>query len=137
MDSSEDSIIPFLFYKNGYKIAYAENALVEVLNPSNFKDWLKQRKRNIKGHSTIKKNIKKLSEKNPERTKTFFNEIKRGMLLSFKYVRSFKELIWMKQFYFARLYAWVLAYYEIKYKKKKYTDGWRVEKIDSTKPLDN
>ena len=135
-DSSEDSIIPFLFWKKGYKIAYADKALVYVLNPQNFKDWVQQRKRNIKGHATIKKNVSEKLEDSPPRTKSLFNEIKRGTLLSFTYPKNIKEMFWMLQFYFARFYAWMIAYYEIKFKKQKYKDGWREVEIESTKPLD-
>ncbi len=132
LNCSEDSIIPALFFEKGYKISYLENAEAYVLNPQNFKDWISQRKRNIKGHL----NLKKILPENLQRTKTFFNEIRRGIILSFSYIKSFNELIWMILFYFARVYVWILAYYELKFRKKSYQDGWRVEEINSTKPLD-
>ena len=132
LNCSEDSIIPAFFFEKGYKISYLENAEAYVLNPQNFKDWISQRKRNIKGHS----DLKKILPENLQRTKTFFNEVRRGIILSLSYIKSFNELIWMILFYFARFYVWILAYYELKFKKKSYQDGWRVEEINSTKPLD-
>src|SRR3989339_1716853 len=48
LESSEDSIIPYLFWEKGYKIDYADKAKVYVKNPSNWKDWLNQKARNIK-----------------------------------------------------------------------------------------
>src|SRR3989344_1429389 len=131
LNCSEDSIIPALFFEKGYKISYLENAEAYVLNPQKFKDWISQRKRNIKGHS----GLKKILPENLQRTKTFFNEVRRGIILSFSYIKNFDELIWMILFYFARFYVWILAYYELKFGKKSYQDGWRVEEINSTKPL--
>ena len=132
-DSSEDSIIPFLFYEKGYKIKYLEDAKVYVKNPSNWKDWLNQRKRNIKGHSTIRKNS---SNSQITQTKTLSNEIRGGVIFSLTYPKNLKGYFWTIQFYFARLYAWISAYYEIKFSKKKYKDGWRETEIKSTKTLD-
>ncbi|HLD15010.1 MAG TPA: glycosyltransferase family 2 protein [Candidatus Nanoarchaeia archaeon] len=133
IDSSEDSIVPYLFYDKGYYVDYSENAKVLVLNPQNWNDWINQRKRNIKGHSTIEKNKPKNS---PKRIKTFLNEVKKGVLMSLSYPKSIKEWIWMLQFYFARTYGWFIAYYEMKFKKKKYKDGWRETEMASTRPLD-
>ena len=48
-DVAEDTIIPYLFWKGGYKVGYAEKALVYVKNPDNIKDWIKQKKRTAKG----------------------------------------------------------------------------------------
>ena len=134
VDSSEDSIIPYLFYQKGYLIKYLEDAIVYVKNPTNWSDWINQRKRNIKGHSTINKNIKGL--KDIRRTKTMFNEIKYGLLFSLTYPKNIKEIFWLFQFYLARFYVWTLAFYEIKFKKKRYQDGWRESEIKSTRTLD-
>ena len=55
LGASEDSIIPFLFWKKGYKIKYIPKAEVYVKNPDNWKDWLSQKIRNIKGHETLER----------------------------------------------------------------------------------
>ena len=36
LDVAEDTVIPYLFFKKGFKIAYAENAKVYVKHPDNF-----------------------------------------------------------------------------------------------------
>src|SRR3989344_3053784 len=64
------------------------------------------------------------------------NGVKKGVLMSLSYPKSIKEWIWMLQFYFARTYGWFIAYYEMKFKKKKYKDGWRETEMASTRPLD-
>jgi len=130
IETSEDSIIPYLFWKKGYKIAYVEKAEVYVKNPSNFKDWFNQKIRNIKAHE----NLNKVAPDMP-RTKSFINEIKEGFFFALFYPRTVKEIFWTIQLYFARLYIYFKAISELK-KKNNYSDGWRETEISSTKPLD-
>jgi glycosyltransferase involved in cell wall biosynthesis len=130
LDASEDSVIPYLFWKKGYKIKYLSRAEVYVKNPENWKDWLAQKVRNIKGHE----NLNKIFPDMP-RTKSLFNEIKEGALFAILQPRTFKEFIWVIELYFARLYLYKKAFGELK-KKEVYSDGWRETEINSTKPLD-
>lgn len=135
-EASEDSIVPPMFWDKGYKIAYAENAKVYVLNPSNWKDWMLQKKRNVKGHESLDKVLPKLIDNVPPRTKTFLNEIKEGFFLALFYPENIREFLWTMQLLFARLYLWLSGFYEIHFKKKKYKDGWRENITESTKPMD-
>ncbi|HRZ85772.1 MAG TPA: glycosyltransferase [Candidatus Paceibacterota bacterium] len=131
METSEDSIIPYLFWKKGYKIKYLPQIEVYVKNPDNWKDWLAQKVRNIKAHE----NLSKIAPDMP-RTKSFFNEIKEGAFFAPTQIRSVKQVWWTIELYFARLYLYIKAFKELK-KKSSYTDGWRGEAtIDSTKTLD-
>jgi len=130
LEASEDSIIPYLFWEKGYKIAYVPKAEVYVKNPSNFRDWINQKIRNIKGHE----NLNKIAPNMP-RTKSFFNEIKEGALFALVYPKNLKECWWTKQLFLARIYVYLKAFTELK-KKKSYADGWRETEISSTKPLD-
>jgi cellulose synthase/poly-beta-1,6-N-acetylglucosamine synthase-like glycosyltransferase len=130
LEASEDSIIPYLFWEKGYKIAYVPKAEVYVKNPSNFRDWINQKIRNIKGHE----NLNKIAPNMP-RTKSFFNEIKEGALFALTYPKNLKECWWTKQLFLARIYVYLKAFTELK-KKKSYADGWRETEISSTKPLD-
>ena len=131
LETSEDSIIPYLFWKKRYRIAYAEKAEVYVKNPSSWNDWLAQKVRNIKAHE----NLNKIAAGMP-RTKSFLNEIKHGWFFLFIYPKNFKEFAWTIQLYLARLYIYFKAFKELR-KKKDYKDGWRGEAdISSTKPLD-
>lgn len=130
LETSEDSIIPYLFWKKGYNISYAENANVYVKNPSNWKDLVNQKIRNIKAHE----NLNNIAPDLP-RTKSLFNEIKEGAFFALTLPRSVKEIFWLAQLYFIRLYIYFKAFSELK-KKKRYADGWREQQIVSTKPLD-
>ena len=130
LKTSEDSIIPYLFWKKNYKIKYLPKVEVYVKNPSNWQDWLNQKVRNIKAHE----NLDKIAPDMP-RTKSLFNEIKYGALFALTYPKSMKELMWTFQSYFARLYLYQKAFNELS-QNKDYGDGWRETEILSTKPLD-
>lgn len=128
--TSEDSIIPYLFWKKGYRIKYLPSVEVYVKNPSNWEDWLNQKTRNIKGHE----NLNKIAPNMP-RTKSFFNEIKHGWNYFFIFPKNMKEIYWTIELYFARLYLYYVAFRQIK-KNKKYSDGWREVETLSTRTLD-
>lgn len=133
IESCEDNIIPILLWNKDYRLAYAEEAKVFVLNPKNKKDWLIQKKRNIKGHVALNKIVDKM----PKRKNTFFQEAWRGVKIFFKHPKNLKEYFWLIQLYFLRLEAWRLARKDLK-KGKEYKDGWRgyEGETESTKPLD-
>ncbi len=130
METSEDSIIPYLFWKKGYKIAYADKAEVYVKNPSNWQDWIAQKIRNIKAHENLNKIAPDI-----QRTKSLFNEIKEGAFFAIRQPKNIKEFYWTLQLYGARLYVYLKAFKELR-KKQFYKDGWRETEIQSTKTLD-
>ncbi|MAG10933.1 hypothetical protein CMI44_01310 [Candidatus Pacearchaeota archaeon] len=122
LEVSEDGIIPYLFWKQGYKTKYIPKAEVYVLNNYNWKNWKKQKVRNIKGHE----NYNVVAPEMP-RTKSLFNEIKEGTLFALKYPKTMKERYWTSLLFLARLNIYLKALYDIKIKKKKYEDGWRAD----------
>ena|SRR3989344_715223 len=137
LEACEDAILPMIFWKKGYKIGYSEKANVNVLCPQNLKDYLIQRKRNIKGHMNI--HCLEISKEFKKGT-TFVSEVFRGVrwffVYLFKYANSFRTIILIPFPYILRLYVWFLAVYESKFKKQKYKDGWREEETPSTSLLD-
>ncbi|MCK5616892.1 glycosyltransferase family 2 protein [Candidatus Pacearchaeota archaeon] len=129
METSEDSIIPYLFWQKGYKIKYVPKAEVYVKNPGNYNDWLTQKVRNVKSHE----NLSKIAPDMP-RTKSFFNEAKRGTFL-LTHPKKPREFIWAAQLAIARLHIYKKAFKELG-KKQSYADGWRENPTDSTRTLD-
>jgi len=129
-ETAEDSIIPYLIWKKGYKIAYAKKAEVYVKNPSTWKDWISQKSRNVKAHEVLHKFAPDMP-----RTKSFFNEIKEGALFSLAFPRNLKEIIWTFELYLARLYLYAKSFLELD-KKTHSVDGWRVTELKSTKTFD-
>ena len=122
LDVSEDSIIPFLFWKQGYKIKYLPKVEVYVLNKYNWKMWIKQKIRNIKGHE----NLNKIASDMP-RTKSFLKEIKEGTFFALSYPKNLKEIYWTILLFGARLYIYLRAFYDINLKKKTYEDAFRAD----------
>jgi len=125
-DVAEDAYIPYILWKEGYKIKYIPKAKVFVRYPNNIKDFIKQRVRTAKSHETLRKYIE-----NFPRVKSFWNEIKMGTIKAITYAKNIKEFIWRLCLFPIRLYIWILVFIERKIKKEEYTDAW--ERIESTK----
>lgn len=131
LETSEDSIIPYLFWEKNYKIKYLPDAKVYVINPQNWKDFKLQKIRNIKSHE----NLSKIAPDLP-RTKSFWNEIKQGFFFALFYPRNLREVFYTPALFATRLWIYLKAFYDMNYKKLGYEDGWRKEETESTKPLD-
>lgn len=129
-DVAEDSIIPYLIIQKGYKNVYVEDAKVLVMYPKNFEDWIKQKVRSAKSHEALKKYI----SSNKIRQKSFLNEFFYGFSFVISFPENPKELFWTFLLYFARLYIWIKAFYEIKLKNNPYNPDW--SRSESTKILD-
>ncbi len=128
--TSEDSILPWLFWKEGYKVKYVPEAEVFVTNPRNWKDYAEQKVRNIKSHEQLNKIAPDMV-----RTKSFSTEVREGALFAIRQAESVKEFGWVVLFYGARLWIYLQAFWELR-SGRKYSDGWRETEIESTKPLD-
>ena len=113
------------------KIKYLPKAEVYVINPQNWKDFKTQKIRNIKGHESLNK-----IAPNMPRTKSFFNEIKEGAFFALTYPKNLREVFFTILLFSTRLYIYLRAFYEIKFKKQKYADGWRKQETKSTRRLD-
>lgn len=125
LDVAEDAIVPYLFWKRGYKIRYAEKAKVYVKNPIHFIDWIKQRKRTAKAHETLTKYAPDFP-----RIKSFRNEASR-IFWALKYPKNTKEMKWTLELISARFYMWVNVFYDTRLKGRHYADAW--ERSESTK----
>jgi cellulose synthase/poly-beta-1,6-N-acetylglucosamine synthase-like glycosyltransferase len=124
--ASEDAVVPIIFYNKGYKIAYAESALVYVKSPASLHDFIEQKKRNMKGHEILERHFKA----DIPRMKTLSTEIVNGYKLLL-FPRNLKEIFFTLSLFPLRLYIWMLTFYHLKLKKQEYSDGWK--RIDSTK----
>ena len=122
---AEDSIIPYLLWKQGYKIKYVPEAKVYVKYPNNLKDFIKQKVRTTKSHERLK-----LYAPDFPTVKSFTNELTKGPLEAIKYPKKIKEVIWTLCLFPVRLYIWYKAEKQRK-SGKTYQDNW--ERIESTK----
>ena len=127
LDVSEDAVIPYMLKLKGYDIGYARDAEVFVKNPTNLKDWLKQKTRTHKAHEKLNLYV---DTKKIKKVKSFKTEAK-GIFWLIKYPKNIEESFWTIELVFARLYTWIIYFFETKFAKKKYSDGW--ERVESTK----
>ncbi len=125
LDVAEDSMMPYLVMKKGWRIAYAGDAKVFVKSPDNFTDFVKQRVRTAKAHETLTKYAPDFP-----RVKTFSNEILEGWHRALSYPKTPRELLWTLALFPARLYIWLRVKYEHAC-GKRYQDAW--ERVESTK----
>jgi len=126
-DVAEDTIIPILFWKEGYKIAYAPKAKVYVKFPTNLHDFIEQKTRTTKSHESLQKYPQ---FKDVPRMKTFKNEFFEGWA-AFCYPKTLKEIVWTLLLFPLRLYIWILTFYQVRIKKVYFTDRWN--RVESTK----
>ncbi len=127
LDTAEDAVIPYFFWEKGYRIGYADKALVYVKNVTNWKDWVKQKIRTSNAHETLDRYVDIHKTK---RVKSFSTESK-GIISLLTYPENLKEFWWSIELAFARLYMWAAVFYKSKFGKIKKIDNW--ERIDSTK----
>jgi len=127
LDVAEDTVIPYFFWEKGYRIGYAQNALVYVKNADNWQDWIKQKIRTSKAHETLNKYVDTTTT---PRMKNFGNESK-GAIKLFTYPNNFHEFYWSFQLALARLYMWGKVFLDTKIRNKQYGDAW--ERVESTK----
>lgn len=124
-DILDDAFISQLIFKKGYKIAYEPSSKVYIKNPSNFKDWIRQKKRNIGGDKKISFYLG-----NIQKSRSFKEEIAQSYkILSFS--KSTKELWFSLELVFARLIAWIMGFYDTVIKKRSMKEIW--VRIESTK----
>jgi cellulose synthase/poly-beta-1,6-N-acetylglucosamine synthase-like glycosyltransferase len=126
LNVAEDSYIPFLIFKKGYKIKYSENSVVYVKNPTKIKDFIKQRIRTAKSHSSLTDYFADFPK-----VKSFKNEVKKGTFRALSYPSNLKEFFWTILLFFTRLYIWTRVFCDEKIVKKNYQDNW--ERIESSK----
>ncbi|MBU4501101.1 MAG: glycosyltransferase [Nanoarchaeota archaeon] len=125
-DIPEDAYIPFLFMEEGYKITYVPEAKVYVKYPTTFKEWVEQKRRIAKAYINYKQI--KIDNKPLPLMKSFSKEAIEGPIKAIRYPKNFKEMFWTLTLFGARLYMWLITYYETKIANKQHTDAWKVVK---------
>lgn len=120
---SEDGFISNEVYKKSHKIGYSENSEVYVKYPTNFKDWIIQKKRSAGGYNQIKK-ITGIEMRS-------FKKESLGVFDLFKFVSGFKEFFWLIALFLARIYLWIVIYKDINIKKNSDKKIWK--RVESTK----
>jgi poly-beta-1,6-N-acetyl-D-glucosamine synthase len=127
LNVAEDSYIPYLIFNKGYQIKYVPDSIVYVKNPTTVKDFIKQRIRTAKAHTSLTYYFKDFPK-----VKSFKNEIKEGTFNALGYPKNIREFIWTIELFFVRLYIWSKKFYDEKIvNQAHYSDGW--ERVESTR----
>ena len=124
---AEDVFISLVAYQKGAKLGYAPDALVYVMFPTNFRDWINQKKRAAGGDYQLAQLMQGVST-----MRSFTKEASR-FLDALLYARNLKELFWSFLLIFARLYMWILVFVDQKVLHKRREQIW--VRIESTKEL--
>jgi len=124
---ADDGVMSHMIWQKGYKISYADKALVYVKYPTTFKDWMLQKKRSTGGYTQIKKYF----GKDGPRMRTFKNEVFYGMWKALTYPKTPKEFSYTIMLFLARLYLWLKIYTDLHPKKIDFKKTWK--RIETTK----
>ncbi len=124
---SDDAVISRIVWNKGFRIHYEPKAKVYVKFPDNFKDWLIQKKRSVGGHLQLDKLVR---IKNRQKMRSFGSETW-GIWQALSYPKTFKEFWWTALLLLARLYLWLIIFWERKVINKPFEKTWL--RVESTK----
>jgi len=113
----DDFVIAKEIQKKGFNAIYEPDADVYVKFPTNINDFLKQRRRTFAGYLQIKKWYGSVE-------RSLSSEAKPQTVLS--YCKKPVHYIWLAELAFYRIFAWLLAFYDIKIKRKDILELWQV-----------
>lgn len=100
---AEDHLIPYIFWRNFYKIKYLENAKVLIKNPVTLNEWFEEKTKHAKKHEIIQNKLHIKEAK----VKSLKNEIIKGTISALSYPRNIREFYWTILLFFARLSMWL------------------------------
>ncbi len=122
---AEDAVISHTIARQGYRIRYADQALVCVKYPTTYRDWLRQKVRSAGGHA------QDYVRKSPERMRSAWLEIVNGAWLALSYPRNAREFIWTLLLFAARLHLWLLVFVNVRLLRRPLKALWR--RVETTK----
>jgi len=136
---ADDAYISHMIWLQGYTIAYAPSACVKVRYPTNYRDWLLQKVRSTAGATVTASLCAKSGEQQEKRDenheatrmRSFYKEMKEGLLPALAYPRTVQERWWTCCLFAARLHLWVRVWLEIHVKHRSYREIW--QRVESTK----
>jgi len=124
---SDDAYISYQVLNKGYGISYAPGAQVFVKYPSNFKDWMAQKKRSTGGYTQLTAQYGLVHRKE---MRSVGQEIL-GLWDVIKYANTPREFGWTLALIIARAWMWANIFWERKIIHKDFNKTW--VRIGSTK----
>lgn len=121
---AEDGLISHRVAEQGYRTAYAPEAIVYVKYPSTYRDWTRQKVRSMGGYA-----------QNYLRAARGMRSLRRetldGTVAALRYARGSKELWWTLLLFAARLHVWLRVWWDVKLRKRPFESLWL--RVNSTK----
>lgn len=120
-----DAVLGLMIHEKGWKVVYVPDAIVYQKFPTTIDDYFKQKRRTMAGFYQMKKwfpNIK---------SRSLSSEASQGFFKGLAYAKSPREVMWFLELAFYRIISWMLAFYDIRIKKKSLVELWKP--IESSK----
>jgi len=111
----DDFVIAKEIEKKGFSAVYERDAHVFVNFPTNIKDFLAQRRRTFAGYYQIKAWY-------GSGERSLLKEVKPKTVLA--YCKKPIHYVWLAELAFYRVLAWLLAFWDLKMKKKRLEEMW-------------
>ena len=121
---AEDGFISHHIWEQGWRTAYAPDAIVYVKYPTTYQDWMKQKIRSMGGYAQG-------YVQNARGMRSFRREAVAGVWSALRYARNCRELWWTLLLFAARTHVWLRVWWDVKWRKKPFTALW--QRVDSTK----
>ena len=115
---ADDAVIGLLVREKGYLVDYVPDAVVEVTFPESIRDFLRQKRRTLAGFLQIE-------ERFGQRDRSLFQEGREGFASGLRYCKNPREVLYFFALCFFRVLAWILAYYDVKIRRKKLVEAWK------------
>lgn len=121
---AEDGFISHRVWEQGWRTAYAPEALVYVKYPSTYRDWIMQKIRSMGGYAQCYVNSSRSM-------RSFRREAVAGFWSALRYARNCRELWWTLLLFLARTHVWLRVWWDVKLHKNPFSSLW--QRVNSTK----
>jgi cellulose synthase/poly-beta-1,6-N-acetylglucosamine synthase-like glycosyltransferase len=121
---AEDGLISYMVWEQGYRTAYAPEAIVYVKYPSSYREWLVQKIRSTGGYAQP-------YLRGSPGMRSFRQEAISGVVAAMRYARNVRELLWTLLLFVARVHVWLRVWWDVKVRKRPFAALW--QRVNSTK----
>ena len=121
---AEDGLISHRIAEQGFRTAYAPDAVVYVKYPSTYSDWMKQKIRSVGGYAQNYVHAAR-------GMRSLRREALDGTMAALEFARGPRELWWTLLLFAARLHVWLRVWWDVRLRKRSFATLW--QRVNSTK----
>jgi cellulose synthase/poly-beta-1,6-N-acetylglucosamine synthase-like glycosyltransferase len=122
---AEDAVISHRIAEQGFRIAYAPDARVQVRYPATYADWLRQKVRSAGGYA------QPYITQSPVQMRSARLEVRDGTGFALRYPRTWRERLWTLALFAARAHLWALVFWQVRVRRVPLVRLW--QRVASTK----